>query len=217
MKITLSPLVAALHGRAAGAVCAVTRGVQYVKKLGRPGGPPSAAQLAHRDQMSRMANLWRSLPDNIKAQLDVLGDRESMSGFALFTRVNARLHSPEYAPAILPGNGFVPNHLNMNCTPGMYPGDIDITWTIDPMPWWFHVNFFTTVKRKADITKEDGDRFMYWVEKIIRVDVKYVRLEGFRPEIEYWIVACVAWGKPPPDDAVFSGGAVQACFAGPPP
>ena len=72
MKLTFSPLVAGMSGKAAHAVAASWKGVPYVRKLVIPHNPKSAAQVIQRGYFARMPSWFRSLPTDLKTWLMIL-------------------------------------------------------------------------------------------------------------------------------------------------
>lgn len=215
MKLKLSPLVAALHGRAADAVCAVTRGVQYVKKHARPGGPPTAAQLAHRAHVARLGDWWHQLPPAIRDFANILGNEINTTGFAVFSKACASQHSISYDPTILPDNHFFEPAPIFHAYPGMYPGDIWASWHLhnsDPAHW-FH--WFTALTKSEDIKDVESHWFKYHADKVTPLGNEVVILPGHELGLDYWVVGIAASKEKMADNTVFSGGRVDQSWPGP--
>lgn len=216
MKITLSPLVAALHGRAASTVAVVTRGVQYIKKHGRPHGPPSQAQLDQRAQMQRLGKWWRSLPVQIRTFLNLLGAETGNTGFAIFTKQCAHLHSPAYDPTIIPPNQHQQVIVDVWAMPGMYPGDIHLWWQDSPFYGNVFLHFFTAAKSGNDIKNLFPDAFTYHSANVSPVFDEHEILTGFYPGIPYWVVTIASKLELLAANTTFGGGDSTSSYPGPP-
>ncbi len=206
MKITLSPLVAALRGRAGGAVTAVTRGVQYVKAYARPHGAPTEAQLAQRAQISRMAAWWRSLPDNVRAFINEQGNLLGISGFALFTRTQASLHSPVYNPIIIGDNPSLQHIYELTCLPPYNDNLIQVTWKVSHAIPHYFVHFFHMLHIRPPSETTWEDVVTYRPDCTAIVETGFAQITGLASATEYWIVGCVAKHVHMPATTVFSGG-----------
>lgn len=154
MKVTFSPLVSGLSGKAADAVAATWKGRSYIRKHVIPHNPQSAAQTLVRESLARCVTLWRSLAANTKLWLDTYGTGYQMSGYNVFMQKSRAL---EQAGSIL-----VPVPANPHCaapsdasfvTGAGVAGDIDLTWTEDGPAAYTHIlgiarrineNFFHT-------------------------------------------------------------------------
>jgi len=206
MKITLSPLVAALHGRAGGAVCAVTRGVQYVKKHARPGGPPSAAQLAHRAHVERLGRWWRSLPVEVRTFLNAQGVAQGSTGFALFTRTMVSMHSVTYDCTIIGDNPSLQHIYKLTCRAPYAPNYIQVDWEISHAIPTYYVHFFSMPYVAPTSETDYEDVITYHPACTALVLAEFAQVTGLVSHTEYWIVGCVAKHRNMPDNTVFSGG-----------
>jgi len=89
MKITPSPLVARLTGRAAGAVCASWRGINYARKYNpSPSNPQSASQSLTRASLKHLVNIWVHLPAALKAAWNLFAEGLQSSGYNQFMKAN---------------------------------------------------------------------------------------------------------------------------------
>ena len=127
MKVTLSPLVAGLSGKAADAVAASWKGRQYVRKHVIPANPQTAAQIAWRANMARMGKLFRSLPQTIRDLADVYAAKLGMSGFNWMSKANLdALFLAAPMPA-MPGTPAPVNGLSVTGVAGTASKDIMVT------------------------------------------------------------------------------------------
>jgi hypothetical protein len=90
MRIIPSPLVKELRGRAAGAVAAVTRGVNYTRGYNsRPANPQSAGQKLIRACMKLITLIWQHSDARFRAAWDFFAEGLPTSGVNEFTKGNA--------------------------------------------------------------------------------------------------------------------------------
>jgi len=215
MKVTLSPLVAALRGRAAATVAVVSRGVQYIKKHGRPHGPPSQAQLDHRAQMQRLGRWWRSLPLAIRTFLNLLGAEAGKSGFAIFTQQCTSMHSVEYDPNIIPENPHFPHIVVITSDCGRYPGDIAVNWDYGNNNPNHYLQIFYAAQYADDIKDAQVDDFVHHTAQGILLSAEYAMITGLRPMTPYWVIGIVTEKQQVPDNTVFGGGRVTRSESAP--
>lgn len=129
-RITLAPIVSDAAGKVAGLVFSRWKGRNYIRKLVTPANPQSAAQTEQRDAMARCVELWRSLRQVVKDQLDQFATGIRMSGYNWFVGQN-RVPEVLYDSAKLtPHNPDVTQLSTVAFTQGA-AGEIDITW-VDP-------------------------------------------------------------------------------------
>lgn len=101
-RITFSPLIAALSGKAADAVFANWKGRSYVRKRVVPHNPQSPAQTVVRDSMGRLAPLWRSLEAQIVDAQDQYAVSYRMSGWNWYVRNNRKNEESNEALILTP-------------------------------------------------------------------------------------------------------------------
>jgi hypothetical protein len=90
MRIIPSPLVKELRGRAAGAVAAVTRGVNYARGYNsKPANPQSAAQKLTRACMKLLTYIWQHADARFKAAWDLFAEGLPTSGVNNWVKGNA--------------------------------------------------------------------------------------------------------------------------------
>jgi hypothetical protein len=128
MKITPSPLVANLRGRAAGAVCALWRGVNYARKYNpSPSNPQSAGQKLTRASLKHLTNIWIHLVTAYKDAWDKFAEGLQMSGFNAFMQAN--LHD-QIADCMLKGSPSNPSvHPIQNLAIAVDADGGTVTWT----------------------------------------------------------------------------------------
>lgn len=89
MRIIPSPLVKELRGRAAGAVCADWRGVNYARGYNpSPHNPQSADQKLTRAALKKMTQIWQHMNALIQAAWDKHAKGQPFTGNNAFTRAN---------------------------------------------------------------------------------------------------------------------------------
>lgn len=217
MKLILSPLVAALRGRAGGAVCAVTRGVQYVKAHAHPGGPPSAAQLEHRAHIARLADWWRGLPTVMREFLDLLAAENNTTGYALFSKTNATHRSPGPEPILVPKNKHVAQAGWIQAIPGTYDHDLHISWGLGKADANHFIRFFTLSVHRLILPGEKEADLWRWHPSHLITHLQPIVLIELNPDTEYWIVAIVAPHDHWPPGLKMSGGVITTCKTNPGP
>lgn len=90
MRIVPSPLVKELRGRAAGAVAAVTRGVNYARGYNsKPANPQSANQKLIRAVMKLITLIWQHSDVRFRAAWDLFAEGLPTSGVNNFVKGNA--------------------------------------------------------------------------------------------------------------------------------
>jgi len=104
MKVTTSPLVSALSGKAGDVVAATWKGRQYARRRVTPANPNSAGQQTVRESMGRLAPLWRSLSAAVKAVQNAYAASYRMSGWNWFAKQNRVLEETNLAGVLTPPN-----------------------------------------------------------------------------------------------------------------
>ena len=90
MRIIPSPLVKELRGRAAGAVAAVTRGVNYARGYNsRPANPQSADQQLTRACMKLLTLIWQHADVRMRNAWDLFAEGLPTSGVNNWVKANA--------------------------------------------------------------------------------------------------------------------------------
>ena len=150
MKLTFSPLIAGMRGRAADAVASSWKGIAYVRKYVIPANPNTAAQQLVRNSFASMIPLWRSLNALMKAWLDTYGIDYQMSGMNVFV---SKCRALEQAAALLkpmPDHPLFPAPSTLAFATGAgASGDIDATW-VDNAPTDFNRIYFAYRKDGED-------------------------------------------------------------------
>lgn len=129
MKIIPSPLVKELRGRAAGAVCADWRGVNYARGYNpKPANPQSAGQLLTRASMKRITQLWQHLPAVLQAAWALHAKGQPFSGSNAWAMANV---TDQIADALLAGAPSNPAEFPLaTCTAGtILATSFVLTWT----------------------------------------------------------------------------------------
>lgn len=103
-RLTLNPALAAMSKRTSSAVFASCKQTQYLKSHSHPRYLQTAAQLLVRQSLSRMAALWRCLPDRFQQQQDDFVNGEPRSGFNWFTSQNRKLEEVYETQHLTPPN-----------------------------------------------------------------------------------------------------------------
>jgi hypothetical protein len=89
MKIVPSPLVKELRGRAAGAVAAVWRGVNYARGYNAaPANPQSATQQLTRASVKKMTQIWQHMNATVQAAWNKHAKGQGFSGVNAFLKAN---------------------------------------------------------------------------------------------------------------------------------
>ncbi len=104
MKVTCSPLVASLSGKAADAGAASWKGILYVRKHVIPHNPKSTDQQTQRGYFARMPAWFRSLPTGLTDWLDDLAVGLGKSGYNLMVKEDLKHLADAENPEIIPGN-----------------------------------------------------------------------------------------------------------------
>jgi hypothetical protein len=129
MKMTFSPLIAGLRGRAADAVASSWKGIPYVRKYVIPANPNTPAQQAVRQSFARCIPLWRSLYYVLKLFLDSYGVDYQMSGMNVFVQKNRVLEQADGVLTPMPANPLCPAPSTLAFVTGVgLSGDIDLSW-----------------------------------------------------------------------------------------
>lgn len=100
-KIKLGAIVAEIRNSINGWVFARNKGGAYIRIKVTPTNPQTAAQVAARARLAQFAQAWRSLSEDQRAawqaatsnfeQTDVFGDVISLSGNALYVKLNCNI------------------------------------------------------------------------------------------------------------------------------
>jgi len=160
MKVTCSPLIASLSGRAADAVAASWKGVLYVRKHVVPHNPKSAGQIAQRGYMARMSPMFRSLPTAIKTWLDDLAVGLGKSGFNLMVAEDLKHLADAEDPQIVPANPNENAVFSIADGAGA-SGQIDITWVAGSADSTHFVHAFTCPVDPDEVAKTEPDGWTY--------------------------------------------------------
>lgn len=129
MKIIPSPLVKELRGRAAGAVCANWRGVNYARGYNaKPANPQSADQQVTRASLKHMTQIWQHLAAIIQAAWNLHAKGQGFSGANAFAK--ATVHD-QIADAFLQLTPSNPAEFPLaTCTAGTITATgFTLTWT----------------------------------------------------------------------------------------
>ncbi len=133
MRVVPSPLVASLHGSAAGVTAATWKGIQYIRRKVTPANPKSAAQVLVRESLARCVTLWRSLDADVKTWLNLYGADYRMSGYNVFM---SKCRALEQAGSLLkpvPDSPYAPVPTDLAFAAGA-SGVITVTWTAGDVP-----------------------------------------------------------------------------------
>lgn len=89
MKIVPSPLVKELRGRAAGAVAAVWRGVNYARGYNAaPANPQSASQKLTRASVKKLTQIWQHMNATVQATWNKHAKGQGFSGVNAWMKAN---------------------------------------------------------------------------------------------------------------------------------
>lgn len=103
-RVTYTPVVAGVSGKAADAVFSSWKGRGYIRKLVTPSNPKSAAQTVVRESMARIPPLWRSLEAEIKTLQNSYAAAYRMSGYNWFAKNNRKDEEANESYLVTPPN-----------------------------------------------------------------------------------------------------------------
>jgi hypothetical protein len=127
-RITFSPLVTAASGKVKDTVFSKWKGRAYIRARVVPANPQSVDQMAVRDSMSRVVELWQSLSAATKEAWAAYASPYSLSGYNAFVSAN---RAAEQIPAVLlmsPMNPLVPDMVPLSVGSGASSGTIKVQW-----------------------------------------------------------------------------------------
>lgn len=104
MKILMGVGFAGASGKAGDTVAATWKGRQYFRRRVTPKNPKTAAQLAVRAHLARMAAWFRSLSDPFEALLDNIGTDRQLSGYNVMSSVCLKALTNGGYPPLVPDN-----------------------------------------------------------------------------------------------------------------
>jgi len=130
-KIIFSPLIASASGKAADAVFARWKGINYVRQRVTPANPKSAGQVAQREALARTLLCWRTFEQQIKDQLDAYAVNYSMSGYNWFMSKNIVLEKTSALGIITPTHPEIPGPASLALTSPIAQ-QIKLDWTGGP-------------------------------------------------------------------------------------
>ena len=158
MKVILSPLVAGLSGKAADAVAAKWKGIQYIRKHTIPHNPKTAAQVTQRSYFARMAVWFRSLPSALTAALDALAVGQGKSGYNLMAGLDLKHLAKAENPEIFPANPHANAVFSIADATSTLDAEIDITWVqgVATTGHFLHVFTCPVDPDEALLTEPDG-------------------------------------------------------------
>lgn len=87
-RVTYSPLIADLRGKAADAVFSSWKGRGYVRQRVIPANPNSAGQQAVRNSMAEIVSMWQNISEDLKDGYGVGAAQLSISGYNDFAKLN---------------------------------------------------------------------------------------------------------------------------------
>ena len=128
-RLTMSPIVSGISGKAADGVYASWKGRQYVRKMVVPHNPQSDAQTAVREAMARMGPLWRSLPAVLQDRCNQYAAGIQMSGWNWFVMHNRKLELTNEAGNVCPPDSACLPLATLSLATGAAAGQIAATFT----------------------------------------------------------------------------------------
>ena len=191
MKLTFSPLVAGMSGKAAHAVAASWKGVPYVRKLVTPHNPKSADQVTQRGFMSRMSPWFRSLPTDVKTWLDDLAVGLGKSGANLMVAEDLKHLADAEDLEIVPANPECNALFSITAATGAAAG-VKFTWDAGNAIQTHYVHCFTCPVDPAESGKEEPDGWTHHSSKFVLVSGgTTVDLPTLNTEKAYHVVGIV--------------------------
>ena len=127
-RLTFSPLIAGISGKAGDAVFSKWKGRSYVRKLVTPANPNTAAQQLVRSSMGRLPRQWRSFESKVKTAQDIYGTTLGISGFNWFTKENRVFEQTFNTREILPPNISYDGAATITLT-DQTGGSLKVDWT----------------------------------------------------------------------------------------
>lgn len=127
-RVTYSPVVADVRGKAADAVFSSWKGRGYIRQRVVPANPNTAAQQVVRESMARIPPLWRSLETQIKTVQDAYAAAYGMSGYNWYTKNNRVNEESNEAGLFTPPNTAIefPASITLGDEGG---GSCKVDWT----------------------------------------------------------------------------------------
>jgi len=171
VKLTFSPLVAGMSGKAADAVAATWKGVAYVRKHVIPKNPKSPGQVAQRGLLTRMPPWWRSLPAGLKTLVNSLAVGRKMSGYNLMVKTDLTILAAAGDPIIVPGNPDLHPVSLVAGANGSISG-LKITWTQDLATTGNFAHIFTAPVDPDEESLTEPDVWTYQSDDIVTVETE---------------------------------------------
>ena len=214
MKVTPSPLVARLSGKAASAVAASWKGILYVREHVIPHNPKSAAQVTQRGYFARMSAWFRSLPSGITDWLDDLAVGLGKSGFNLMSGLDLKHLALSENPEIVPGNPKCDALFSAADATSVLDNEVDLAFVAGNAISTYFVHAFTCPvdPDEAALTEPDG-----WSYAATPVEVStgaYAKIAVANIAKAYYVALIVADTNDLATATKISGGIGLTCTSG---
>lgn len=142
MKIVPSPLVKELRGRAAGAVAAVWRGVNYARGYNAsPANPQSTDQKLTRASLKKITQVWQHLSATVQAAWNKHAKGQGFAGVNAFLKANVHDQIADIFLTLTPSD---PEEFPLaTCvSSGILATQFTLTWTAGDAVATHKVSFF---------------------------------------------------------------------------
>ena len=214
MKVTCSPLVAALSGRAADAVAGSWKGILYVRKHVVPHNPKSAGQVTQRRYMARMSPWFRSLPEKVTDWLDDLAVGLGNSGYNLMVAEDLKHLAAAEVPEIVPANAKCNALFSVADATGG-PNKLDVTWVAGNAVGGHFVYIFTCPVDPDEVAKTEPDGWTRRPGGAPNVfDAAQAAIAVSNAAKDYYVACLVGDTADFAAATIISGGIGQTCTSG---
>ena len=214
MKALLTAFVSGLSGKSGDAVAANWKGIQVIRRRVIPKNPKSAAQVAQRALMARMAAWWRSLPSDLTTFINAHAVGTKMSGFNRSSKQNLDDLVAGNTPAIVPGNPTCSAVQAIADATSTTDAEIDITWDAGAAPQTYYVHIFTCPDDPAEIGLVEPDVWtMYGTPVLVSAEAAAAIPVANIAKL-YYVVAIVADTNDLATATIISGGTAATATSG---
>jgi len=214
MKVTCSPLIASLSGRAADAVAASWKGVLYVRKHVIPHNPKSASQVIQRAYFARMPAWFRSLPTDIKTWLDDLAVGLGKSGYNLMVALDLKHLADAEDPEIVPGNPQRNSLFSAADGSSAVSSQIDVDFVAGAAEATDYVHAFTCPVDPDEVALTEPDGWTYAATPVLVSAGAYDAIPVTNAAKDYYVALVVADTNDLSTATKISGGIGVTCTSG---
>ena len=191
MKITPSVLVGRMSGTSGGTTASNWKGRQFVRRHVIPHNPKTAAQIAQRALMARMATWFRSLPATLVTKLNELGSPLAMSGFNVMVKQDLTDLAASEPPEIIPPNPENDALFSIADDSSVVGSLIQVVWVAGSAIQTHYVAFLTCPVDPAEVGLEEPDGWTLDGTPVLVSNLTTGAIAVSNAAKDYWVVGLV--------------------------